>query len=364
MIYWPFDSVVSTDGQGNETYDRSFNSEQLRMIFSLLYTSGVVMTSDSNALKVSAATGMGVYVAPGGCIIQGAMGYENEQVYLDVPDAGALPRIDSVVARLNTNLSARDISIVYLQGTAASSPSAPVLTRNGGIYDLRLANIRVLAGATSITTANISDTRLSSDCGVATAVPQIINTNGIFNQYQAALNDFLEYADSCIEETIAGRLQAEIDDLNDESIEGSLAYKVRQVQSYAEAVIDSVHDAISELNIKPGDQITWTGCAAAFVTDNKKSVYFQIPFDRKIDPSVTNITLLSSNVKACYGGVFWVGSSSQFKPLTSSILYKGLTGTISDTGSVLIKLSFSALPDAVGNNRLATIMGTLTLGFE
>lgn len=208
MISWPFDSLVSDDGEGNLTYDRAFNSANLRKIFHMLYTNGVALTEDSAALQVVPGSGMSVSVNAGMAIIEGAMGFQEEAAVISLEAANATyARIDTIVARLNTNLSGRSISLVVLTGTAAAAPAAPAITRAGNIYDLRLADINIPAGATAITASMITDTRLDAGCGVATARPEVLDTTAIFSQYQASLDEYMSFVRDCMDETIAGNLQ-------------------------------------------------------------------------------------------------------------------------------------------------------------
>ena len=232
MIYWPFDSVVGDDGEGNPTYDREFNSENLRKIFGGLYTNGVAMSDNSGALQVSPGSGMNVVVGSGFVIIEGAMGCQEtpHTVVIDAAD-NAYTRIDSIVARLNTNISGRCISIEYLKGTAGAAPTVPEIVRSGGIYDLRLATIRIPAAATAITAVMITDTRMGSECGLATARPQEIDTATIFDQYQAALAEYMQYVQECIDDTVAGQLQTQIDNMNDPDVVNSLANQLSDINT-------------------------------------------------------------------------------------------------------------------------------------
>ena len=232
MIYFPFDSVVSDDGQGNLSYDREFNSANLRKIFHGLYTNGVAMSDNSAALQVSPVSGLNVSVGTGFVIIEGAMGCleSAEAVAVDAAHE-TYTRIDSIMVRLNTNTSGRCISIEYVKGTPASAPSAPELVRAGGIYDLRLANIRIPAGTDVITGSMITDMRLSGDCGIATARPEQVSTVSIFNQYQAALTEYMQYVQDCINETVAGQLQTQIDNMQDAEVEGSLAAQLAAINT-------------------------------------------------------------------------------------------------------------------------------------
>lgn len=77
----------------------------------------------------------------------------------------SLPRIDRIVMRYDAG--ARAASLQVLQGTASSTPTAPAISRTEPIYDLCLAEITRPAGSTSITTGQITDTRLDEAlCGI------------------------------------------------------------------------------------------------------------------------------------------------------------------------------------------------------
>ena len=133
-----------------------------------ILTNGVTGDTE-DVLKVTAAGGMKLSVAPGYAWINGHYGVCKSTEGLTVSTAdGTNPRIDRVVVRLD--MSAAKVSLAILTGTAAASPSAPALTRDGTIHELCLAEITVNAGATSITAANIKDTRADSIlCGAALA---------------------------------------------------------------------------------------------------------------------------------------------------------------------------------------------------
>ena len=77
----------------------------------------------------------------------------------------SLHRIDRIVMRYDAG--ARAASLQVLQGTASSTPTAPAISRTELIYDLCLAEITRPAGSTSITTGQITDTRLDEAlCGI------------------------------------------------------------------------------------------------------------------------------------------------------------------------------------------------------
>lgn len=203
---FPFTSKLSYDEHGWPQLDRAVTSEVLRQIYKRYFTNGVFGISDSTCFQVSVATGgAGVSIAPGACQIQGATGYEENAVTLEItPNSSNLPRIDTVVARLNDNSDYRSIYFDILEGTPAVTPTAPALTQSDSIWELGLCNIARAANSSVITNSNITDTRAdSSRCGYVTAIQQL-DTASLYQQFQAYIQevmDALDAADATYNET-------------------------------------------------------------------------------------------------------------------------------------------------------------------
>lgn len=132
-------------------------------------TSGVF--SGAEDFPVTAAGGLKVTVGAGRGWVHPSRftGYsitKREADTLTMPLADpSLPRIDRIVMRYDAG--ARAASLQVLQGTASSTPTAPAISRTELIYDLCLAEITRPAGSTSITTGQITDTRLDEAlCGL------------------------------------------------------------------------------------------------------------------------------------------------------------------------------------------------------
>ena len=90
------------------------------------------------------------------------------QLEIDMADA-VRPRIDRVVVSWQTTNYVALPEVKILKGTAASAPVAPALTNNNVLRQISLASIRIPAGATSITSAMITDERLNTSvCGLVT----------------------------------------------------------------------------------------------------------------------------------------------------------------------------------------------------
>jgi len=132
--------------------------------------SGVRRTGDF-AVTQNSPTGMSVLVAAGWAAVVGTT-QANMGVYMAYNDASAVatittadatnPRIDRVCLTINDSAytgSLNNVVINVVAGTPASSPTAPATPANS----ISLATIAVAAGATTIVTANITDTRTRTD---------------------------------------------------------------------------------------------------------------------------------------------------------------------------------------------------------
>lgn len=189
--------------------DRVYDASEVANFLSKFFTNGVF----NNSLAVSSNDNMTVSVAIGSANING-YAYENTEVLtLDIDEADStLSRIDSVICRLD--LTNRQITTMILQGNYATTASQPNITRTGNIYDLRLANVSVPAGATRITADMITDTRFGSDCGNVVGTVQQIDTTDVFKQYETYFNNWFKTLEDELSENQAGNLQNQINNLN------------------------------------------------------------------------------------------------------------------------------------------------------
>lgn len=166
--------------------DRKYDADDIGNYFLKLISDGVFATP-ATAMQVTAAGGMVVSVAAGWGFIK--CKYINNTAAAQFTLAAAdvvLNRIDRVVIRLDKDN--RTMSLAIKQGTAASTPTAPALTRqSSGIWELSLAQIYVGAGVTSISQANITDERANTSlCGYVTGLINQIDTTDLFAQYNNA----------------------------------------------------------------------------------------------------------------------------------------------------------------------------------
>ncbi len=193
MRSFPFDSQISEyDESGNPIYDRSYGSSELREKFKMLFGNGV-MPTPANGMQVVSGTDMTVIVKPGSGNIEGCLFVEDTDRTLEVQAADQQDRIDRVVVRFNNNTAVRSTDLYVLKGTPAVSPMAPELTRTDSYYELSLADLFIAKNTTSISQSRITDDRLNNQlCGYVVANPGGIDTTTMFNQIQAAFDEFQE----------------------------------------------------------------------------------------------------------------------------------------------------------------------------
>lgn len=176
----------------DETYDRVYVAAQFANYFKCFVGNGVFLGQMQN-LQVSAATpaAMAVNLLPGRAWINGYWYSLDDTISLELELSDAVnPRIDSIVLRYD--VSGRKITAEVITGTASANPVAPAIVRDTDYYDLKLADIRVNAGAITVGASVITDTRADSEvCGWVSGLIDQVDTTSIFNQFQAALNDFI-----------------------------------------------------------------------------------------------------------------------------------------------------------------------------
>lgn len=210
-LYYPFESI-NTGTVDEPVYDRAITAEMERSFNKLRYTNGV-FSSVGSGMAVSANNNMAVTVGTGGAHIEGAMYVNNTPLSLTIEAANAsLNRIDRVVLQFNTSVSVRSVRALIRTGTAATNPVAPELRQESNLFEIALADIYVKKGATGISQSAITDQRLNSAlCGfVVAAIPSSVDTTGLFDQYQTALNDWLDTVAAALDDTLAGNLQNQI----------------------------------------------------------------------------------------------------------------------------------------------------------
>ena len=154
----------------------SHPAENDRLTTQALWATTGIINASSLEVTQNSPAGMSVRVASGWAAIVGTtqahmgtyVGYNDDIVVLGVTTADPTnPRIDRVCMTVNDAYYTGSLNNVVLQvvaGTPAGSPVAPATPANS----ISLATVAIAAGATALTTANITDTRVL----VTTNIPE------------------------------------------------------------------------------------------------------------------------------------------------------------------------------------------------
>ena len=172
-------------------YDREYYASDMARYLDGLVGNGV-FPIPSSSLQVRAGSGMQVIVAAGMGWIDGYKLINDADMTLNIDNADAnLNRIDRVVFRVN--MTTRLMEIVVRKGNAASSPTAPPVTRSQDMIEYSLATITVNRQTQSISNSMIRDTRLDSDvCGIVQGLIQQVDTSTLFDQWTTAYDEQYE----------------------------------------------------------------------------------------------------------------------------------------------------------------------------
>lgn len=179
-----------------EEYDRVYLANQFAAYFASFIGNGV-FGGRSDELQVLAAStpAMQIVVKSGEGWINGYWYQNTDDYIMPIESAdGTLSRIDSVVLRWGS--SERNMWVAIKKGTPAISPVAPEVERDADYYELKLAEVKISAGAYNIQQVDITDTRMLSDvCGFVVGVVKQFDTTTFGNQLQTFINDYIKKAD-------------------------------------------------------------------------------------------------------------------------------------------------------------------------
>lgn len=205
--------------------DRVYFAEDFARHLAKYFTNGIF----NNELQVIANNDMTITIKAGDANINGYR-YTNTgdlTKTIDMAD-GILKRIDNVVIRLD--LTNRLISAQIIKGTFSDTPTAPSLVRSSTIYDIKLAEIYIDNGITSITQSSITDTRFNKNmCGNVVSTVETIDTTDVYNQLYTAFEELIQQEESTfttwfnriknqLDTDAAGHLAAQINKIVDNGL--------------------------------------------------------------------------------------------------------------------------------------------------
>ena len=144
--------------------------------------------------SVTAQGGLSVQVSAGQAWVRPAR-FKGRSIIMEQPTTVVLTEADPVRSRIDRivlryDAAAKKTSLQVLDGTPDSAaPAAPEISRTELVYDLCLAEIRRPAGSTSVTAADITDTRADETvCGVMRDSVTGIPTGTLVQQFRAVID--------------------------------------------------------------------------------------------------------------------------------------------------------------------------------
>ena len=178
---------IITYPENGITYDADDASGYLATRLSGVY-------SAEEDFSVTAQGGLSVQVSAGQAWVHPAR-FKGRSIIMEQPTTVVLTEADPVRSRIDRivlryDAAAKKTSLQVLDGTPDSAaPAAPEISRTELVYDLCLAEIRRPAGSTSVTTADITDTRADEAiCGVMRDGVKGIPTGTLVQQFRAVID--------------------------------------------------------------------------------------------------------------------------------------------------------------------------------
>lgn len=169
----------------SENHDRIYNAASFEYWLKKFFTSGVF----AGDLQVTANDDMTVTMSGGYANVDGKVRFfeESQVLQLETANNWDYDRIDTIVVERNDTL--RDVDVKVVTGTYSRDPEPTAPIRGNGIYQLVVAQVKVVHGAVRIVQADITDTRMSSDvCGIVTGAVEQVD----FSQISAQFDSFME----------------------------------------------------------------------------------------------------------------------------------------------------------------------------
>lgn len=168
--------------------DRVYFAEDFARHLAKYFTNGIF----NNELQVIANNDMTITIKSGDANIEGYRYTNTADLTKPIDTAdGVLKRIDNVVIRLD--LTNRLISAQIIKGTFSDTPTAPGLVRSSTTYDIKLAEVLIGNGVTSITQSAIKDTRFDKNvCGNVVSTVETIDTTDVYNQLYTKFEEIIQ----------------------------------------------------------------------------------------------------------------------------------------------------------------------------
>lgn len=205
------------------TDKRLYQAEDFADFFSEFLSSGLIHKDGEPFISVKLGEDKETQtkVSMGSAIISGHLYKNTTEITLTHKKEG-LPKIDRVVLRLDNSTENRFIKVFIKEGTPSANPVAPELTREGDIYELSLASVRVPDIATQGELIIIDERYNAELCGIVDSLISIPveDLQNDFSVFKNELNnEFYGWFDDAIRQSNVELLEGELKLIKQNQIE-------------------------------------------------------------------------------------------------------------------------------------------------
>ena len=223
-------------------HDRKYDAVQMGQIFDGIIKDGIYATYLSAMVVKESANASEVIVQPGRAWFNHVWAYNDADYPMAAPDPEVvLDRIDTLVLDVNSEDAVREAKYMWVQGTPTSQiPEPPELIHTVTHNQYPLADVKRQAGTTQIYADDITNRVGTSDCPFVTGIIDTINIDSLLRQWDAEFHTW----ENATKASFEGWM------VNQESVYtlwwNSMKAQMEGDVADLEAWIETIHDILDE----------------------------------------------------------------------------------------------------------------------
>lgn len=187
--------------------DRKYDANQMSAIFDGLIIDGV-FASIGTAFVVNANEGLAVNVGIGKAWFNHTWTVNDSILPMTAPESEVLlDRIDAIVLDIDGSEQIRANSIIFVKGTASSTPVRPTMISQQTHHQYPLCYIYRAAGSTEIVQANITNAIGTDETPFVTGILQTISIDSLLGRWQDELDRFMAQEEKSVDDFITEQTQ-------------------------------------------------------------------------------------------------------------------------------------------------------------
>jgi hypothetical protein len=180
--------------------DRKYDAMDISMMFDGIIQDGVYATVGESMIVKTSELDNTVIVQPGRAWFNHTWSYNDSDKVIDnvdidgnevlSPFAGT-ERIDALILDIHSDDNYRENKIVWLCGTASTSPEKPTLTNEEGHYQYPLCYVHRYNGQDVINQEDITNTIGTDECPFVTGILETLSVDELLLQWQDQWDQFI-----------------------------------------------------------------------------------------------------------------------------------------------------------------------------